>query len=36
MVPPIWLDEHGRPMPTYPCPRPDGLVALVPVLGEAN
>ncbi len=22
MVPPIWPDEEGRPLPTYPCPRP--------------
>ena len=21
MVPPIWLDQHGRRRPTYPCPR---------------
>jgi hypothetical protein len=21
MVPPRWADEHGRPIPTYPCPR---------------
>jgi hypothetical protein len=21
MVPPRWPDEHGRPLPTYPCPR---------------
>ena len=20
-VPPRWPDEHGRPIPTYPCPR---------------
>ncbi len=83
MVPPIWPDEQGRPLPTYSCPRPgcarevavrfrgfrvehlkhvgwqafrvesyvnwrghgqevipvprpDGLVVLVPVLGEAR
>jgi hypothetical protein len=81
MVPPIWPDEQGRPLPTYPCPRcgrevavrfrgfrvehlrhvgwqayrvetyvnwcghgqevipiprADGLVAFVPVLGEAR
>ena len=22
MVPPRWPDEQGRPLPTYPCPRP--------------
>ena len=22
MTPPIWLDQHGRRRPTYPCPRP--------------
>jgi hypothetical protein len=22
MVPPIWPDEQGRPLPTYPYPRP--------------
>jgi hypothetical protein len=21
MVPPFWPDEHGRPLPTYPCSR---------------
>jgi hypothetical protein len=30
MVPPIWPDEQGRPLPTYPCPRP-GCGREVPV-----
>jgi hypothetical protein len=30
MVPPIWPDEQGRPLPTYPYPRP-GCGREVPV-----
>ena len=22
VAPPVWVDEQGRPLPTYPCPRP--------------
>jgi hypothetical protein len=21
MVPPVWTDDHGQPLPTRPCPR---------------